>query len=318
MTPNDLRARLRDLAAPAILTVLALNGTVDVTTAQGKQPLAAGSSRTIDVGAARAASARARQLYQQVRKDLPPPADEASMIARKELDERFQELIALVLQQPAAAAGLRGAVVQDLADASLGAEPRARVAQLALLDGDAATFAAVTRAWPLDPGAFGFESQIALAERGFAPAKAMLREQLAEPHGPQTARVAAALAVGGDDSVRATLRPFLDADVAAAGRDFQAFDARCHAAVAMQALGDPEPVRQLRAALVAQVEAWIASADAQQLALADWCLQRGEYWLGAQRPRLSWPDLRLRAATPQRAQPDAAALRARAAALAPK
>src|SRR5262245_43551804 len=99
MTPNDLRAHLRDLAAPSLLTVLVLAGTAELTTAQDKQPLAAGSSRAIDVGSERDAAARALQLYQEVRKDLPPASDEASRIAAKGLEDRFHELTGLVLRR---------------------------------------------------------------------------------------------------------------------------------------------------------------------------------------------------------------------------
>ena len=318
MTPNDLRARLRALAVPATFTVLVLAGTAEFATAQGKEVLPAGSSRTIDAGGERAAVARARQLYEQVRKELPPSNDEAWMAARKNLEDGFHELMDLVLQRPRCAATLRGAIAQDLADARLAAEPQARVLQLALLDEDAATFAAVTRVWSQDPDRFGFEEQVALAERGFEPAKAKLRESLAKPRGVLVARVFAALASGGDDSARAALPRFLAANVADAGKDLQRFDARCHAAVAMQSLGDPAPARELRTALIAQVETWAASGDAQQLALADSCLQRAEYWLAAQQPRLSWPEIRQRAATPRRGEPEAASLRARAAALTPK
>lgn len=318
MTPNDLRARLRDLTVPATFTVLVLAGTAELATAQGKEALPAGSSRTIDVGGERAAVARARQLYDGARRELPPATGEASTAARKDQEDRFQELIDLVLQRPAAWVALRQALVVDLGDARLAAEARARALQLSLLDEDAGTFAAVTRVWPLHPDAFGFEEQVALAERGFAPAKAKLRESLAEARGVRIARVLAALASGGDESVRPALGRFLTADVANAGRSIQRFDARCHAAVALQSLGDPAPVRELRTALIAQVETWAASGDPQQLALADSCLQRAEYWFGTQQPRLSWPEIRQRAATPRRGEPDAASLRARAAALTPK
>jgi hypothetical protein len=315
MTPNELCARLRDLAVPATLTVLVLAGTAELATGQDKEPLPAGSSRTIDVGAERAALARTRQLYEQVRKELPPPNDEASIAARKELEDGFQELMVLALQRPRCAAMLRGPITQDLADVRLAAEPRARVLQLALLDEDPTTFAAVTHVWSLHPDRFGFEEQVALAERGFEPAKAKLRESLAQPRGVVIARVLAALTSGGDEEARVALRRFLRPNVTDAGKESPRFDARFHAAAAMQAIGDPAPAQELRTALIAQVETWAASGDAQQLAVADWCLQRAEYWLGSQQPRLSWPEIRQRAATPRRGEPDAASLRARAAAL---
>jgi hypothetical protein len=318
MTPNALRARLRDLAAPATLTVLVLAGTAELLTAQGPAVLPAGSSRTIDAGAERTAVARARELYEQVRKELPPANDEASTVARKDLDERFHELIGLALQQPAVVTALRPAIAQDLAGGRLGAEPCARAVQLALLDEEPRMFSLATRAWEQHPERFGLEEQIALTERGFAPARGKLRESLAQMRGVQVGRVYAALAAGGDESARPALGRFLRADVADAGRDIQRFDARCYAAAASQQLGDAAPMRELRTALVAQVETWVASGDPQQLALADSCLQRGEYWLGSQQPRLSWPDVRVRAASPQRGTPDAASLRARATALAAK
>ncbi len=318
MTPNDLRARLRDLAVPATLTVLVLTGTAELATAQGNEALPAGSSRTLDVGDERAAVARALALYEDVRKELPPATDDASAAARKDDEDRFRELVGLVLERPAAAAALRPAVVQDLARDRLAGEPRARAVQLALLDEEARAFAVTSRMWTQHPDAFGFEAQLALAERGFAPAMAKLRESLPQQRGVGIARVLAALAAGGDESARPALGRFLTADVTDAGKDFQRFSARCQAAVALRALGDPAPARELRTALIAQVETWVASGDARQLAVADRCLRHGEYWLGVAQPRLSWFQVRLLAATPRRGEADAASLRARAAALAAK
>jgi len=318
MTPNDLRARLRNLAVSATFTVLVLAGNAEVATAQGKEVLPAGSSRTIAASDERDVRARTRQLFDAARKELPRPTDEVSTAAWKEQEDRFHELVDIVLQRPAAAAMLRQPLSIELGNARLAAGPRARMLQLALLDEDAGTFAAATQVWELHSDTFGFEEQVALAERGFAPAKAKLRELLAQSRGLRNVRVFAALASGGDDTARAALPRFLAANVADASRDIQRFDARCHAAVAMQSLGDPAPVRELRTALIAQVETWVASGDAQQLALADSCLQRAEYWLATQQPRLSWPELRQRAAAKHRGEPDAASVRARAAALASK
>lgn len=315
MTPNDLRARLRNLSVPATLTVLVLAGSAELATAQGKETLPNGSTRTIDASGERAVRMRTRQLFEAVRKELPRPTDEASTAAWQQQEDGFHELLDLVQRQPAAAAMLRQALVIELGNARLAAEPRARLLQLALLDEDATTFAAAARAWESNPDAFGLEEQIALAERGHAPAMTKLRESITKVRGIQVGRLFAALTAGGDGSARPAMARFLAASVADAAKDLQRFDARCHAAVALQSLGDPAPVRELRTALIAQVEAWVAAGDAQQLALADTCLQRAEYWLVAPQPRLSWPEIRQRAAAKLGGAPDAASLRARAAAL---
>ena len=322
MTPNDLRARLRFPSSPAVLTVLVLAGTAELVTAQGAQTLSAGEGRRIDVAAGsgdeRAAVARARQLYTEVRTELPLATDEASTVARKNAEDAFQELLRMVAEQSAGATALRPAIAQDLAGGKLGSDARGRVVQLALLDNEDRVAGLARRQWQQHSEDFGLEAQIALAERGFAPAMAKVREAFGQVRGRPIARLMAALAVGGDESSRAPLGRFLRADVADAAQDIQVLDARCHAAVAMQAAGDAEPMRELRTALVAQVEKWIASGEPQQLALADACLQRGEYWLASERPRLSWPEVRIAAASQSRGEPTAASLRARAAALAVK
>jgi hypothetical protein len=283
MTLAELRSRLQSTAA--VLTLTVLTGTAELATAQGKEVLAAGQSRTVSA-AATAAVARATQLYAAVRAELPPPTDEAGEAAWKAMDEQYRELTNLSLQQPAAMAALRPLLRRDLAERGRSAETLGRLLALALLDEDKAMMTAATDLWTTTPELFEFEEQVALSERGFAPARAKLLEFLAQPQGALAARAAAALAFAGDASMRDVLLPWANTTIAESLGDSQKFDARCAAAVALAALGDTKAVPALRTYLRKMVEDML-QVDAVTPQAA-WFVHRTAYFLASQRPRLGW------------------------------
>jgi hypothetical protein len=321
----NLAALRSRFPVPTLLTVTVLAGTADLITAQDRESVPAGEARRITAPDP-AAAARATQLYQEVRKELPMPNDEAAMAAWKDQDGKLRDLSLLVLKQPAAMAAIRPAMVRDLADAKLGTETKARIIGMALLDEDKHTFAAVTQVWTssIDAGnqqadrLFSFEEQVALTERGFALAAGKLKEFLREPAGTLAARAAAALAFGGDASARELLKPWNEVTVDAAIENFENLNARCQAAVGLAALGDRDAVPALRTFAHDLVEKLLEGKD--QTAMAAWAVQRVSYYLASPRPRLGEVELRTDAVRDDAMleSPDAAKVRAALAKLAPK
>lgn len=288
----DLLARSRQV--PFTLSITVLLGSAELVDAQERTRVVAGETRNVQPrDDARRDAARASTLFVATNRDLPEPADEQSMLQWKDLDEQHGELGICLLRSPAAVAAVKNDLLTALSKAGVPDVRRGRLLQLADLTEEVALHDAGAALVGKQPNAFTFEHWIALAARGNAAGRTELHRFLQEPRGALGARVVAALVLGGDASRRDGLEEFVAVPMDEAIDDFQKFDARCLAVLALAHLGDPAPrttfVKDLAGAVAERLDSPQAIA-----ASADF-VRRATFFLGQPNPRVDNLDLRLRA-----------------------